>query len=127
MEEHPNAELIEEMAFALLHGINTIPKLSLKLNVNPDIIKSLLENEFIGGKFAEKRIEMGEDIYSLTQKGESDANFIAIGRGEYKDEPIELNENEIVLIHKQILLILENSTKDTPVDLFERYFELYPK
>lgn len=127
MEEHPHADIIEDIAMALSKDIHTIPDLAKKINADPTLITSLLENEFIQGQFAEKKVENGVSNYYLTQKGKSDANFIAIGRGEYKIELIDLEDHELMLIHKYILLLLENTTKEKPIILYGEFFKKHPE
>jgi predicted transcriptional regulator len=125
--EDPQADLIEDLAIALLRGIHTIPELAKKLNADSNLIKSLLEKEFLEGKFVEKKIINGEDHYYLTLEGETEVNFITIARGEYIPELIDLEDSEIDDIKKEILLILENTSKEKPIDLFEKYFQLHPE
>ncbi|MCD4670358.1 MAG: hypothetical protein K8S14_07925 [Actinomycetia bacterium] len=123
---HPHADLIERIAVALWKGSNSIQKLTQKLNEDPELIQSLL-NEIIQVKGAVKRLENGSEQYFLTEDGKRDAKFIAIALGEYELSPLNIEDKDLKLTHKQILLLLEKTTKETPIEIRRSFLNKYPQ
>ena len=127
MTEDSNAKLIENITLLLHQGIQTIQELSRLLNTDKKIIKDLLEKEFISNGFAVCFLCGDISHYKLSDKGETEAEFLEIGRGEFKIECETLTEEELCKVHEQILHLLINSTPNNPIILYEKFFELYPE
>lgn len=125
-QEHPHADLIEKIAVALWKGHQTIDELSSYLNSDKNLIESLLQQIVeVEGAFIEER--NGISHYYLTESGEKDARFIAIGMGEYEIILENLSEEDAVETHLQILKILEHTEEKHPIFIRSIFYEEYPE
>jgi len=125
-EQHPHADIIDNIAVSLWKGKHTIDELTDSLKEDSDLIISLLD-EIIEVKGAVMDYKDGIPHYYLTENGEKDARFIAIAIGKYDIPFDDINESEAVITHLQILETLRNTSKNNPIELKKKFQMKYPK